>query len=116
MANVQYKPAKDLFIPQIRNPEPDALGIFHNRPKKSRKRSKGLNQGVFTDQFDINTEMSDLNIPAFLQHAYLNGMPPPKINSLREWQKDLIQSQDWRSNKNCIILVPTSGGKLLLLK
>lgn len=82
-------------------------------------------------------EMNELNIPPFLQHSYINGIPEPKITQLRDWQKQLFQRPEWlfsnssdqssldssqftdmKSKFNmsnigasAIVLVPTSGGK-----
>lgn len=40
-------------------------------------------------------EMTELHIPAFLQHAYLTGMPNPQITQLREWQVELFKHPFW---------------------
>ena len=100
----------NLFEPQIKNIEPDSLGIYHKQIKKKSKNNfliKKIN-------YLTNEEMTFLNIPNFLQHSYLNGLPLPKITKLREWQYELINSDNWRNGNNFIILIPTSGGKTLI--
>lgn len=111
---VRFRAPRDLMIPQIRNPEPDALGILHGKRRSSSKKKKKIIKQSTIDQpdmMDMDQTMTNLAIPSFLQHAYVNGLPPPKITSLRKWQKDLISLPEWKSGKNGIILVPTSGGK-----
>ncbi|OHT16165.1 DEAD/DEAH box helicase family protein [Tritrichomonas foetus] len=61
--------------------------------------------------FVSDEEMTILNIPPFLQHVYLSGIPEPPIKAFREWQHSLFSCQEWQEGKNTIILVPTSGGK-----
>ena len=58
-----------------------------------------------------NEQMTNLNIPDFLQHSYLNGLPPPIISSFRDWQAQLFSDERWKQGKSAIVLVPTSGGK-----
>ncbi|KAH0788441.1 DEAD/DEAH box helicase family protein [Histomonas meleagridis] len=59
----------------------------------------------------FNQEMESVGIPKFLQESYVKGDPPPAINSLRNWQYELFSNEDWKSEKNCVVLVPTAGGK-----
>ena len=79
---------------------PFPLTISDQPQKKKRK-----------GQLSTNSEMSELKIPKFLQHAYLNGIPEPAITNFREWQHDLFQRREWQEGQSAIILVPTSGGK-----
>ncbi|OHT02162.1 DEAD/DEAH box helicase family protein [Tritrichomonas foetus] len=58
-----------------------------------------------------NIQMNELNIPLFLQESYMLGRPPPEITTLRPWQIELFQKQEWKERRNCLILVPTAGGK-----
>jgi replicative superfamily II helicase len=58
--------------------------------------------------------MSDLLIPAPLQHSYLKGFPPPKITELRSWQRGLLSREEWKRHLSCVIVAPTSGGKTLI--
>ncbi|KAI5537241.1 plastid DNA replication [Trichomonas vaginalis G3] len=111
---VRFRAPRDMMIPQIRNPEADALGIIHGKKRSnSKKKKKIIKQSTIDqpDMLDMDQTMTDLSIPPFLQHAYVNGLPPPKIVKLRQWQRDLISSPEWKCGKNGIILVPTSGGK-----
>lgn len=88
-----------------------------SRERKSSKSKSKTNQKHYPRpqiDYSINDEMCDLNIPAFLQHSYINGIPPPAIDSLRSWQKGLLSRQEWTSNKNCVVVAPTSGGKTLI--
>ncbi|EAY18777.1 DEAD/DEAH box helicase family protein [Trichomonas vaginalis G3] len=64
--------------------------------------------------YDSTDEMDELMIPPFFQHALINGIPPPKITELRPWQKGLLATDDWKQNKSCIVVSPTSGGKTLI--
>ena len=67
-----------------------------------------------TSQYTPLNDISNSNIPSFLANSYLNGTPPPKITQLREWQRELLASHDWNEGKNCIVHVPTAGGKTLI--
>ena len=89
------------------------------KTRRKTKRKRG-NSKTFLKwkqrQIDPNTFISDeamtsLNIPPFLQHVYLSGIPETPIKSFREWQTKLFSSDEWKEGKNTIILVPTSGGK-----
>ena len=62
--------------------------------------------------FDTTDEMSDAMVPFFLQHAYLNSTP--KIQELRDWQKQLLMDERWQEGRNCVVVAPTSGGKTLI--
>lgn len=62
--------------------------------------------------YDTTDEFGDLLIPAFLQHIYLHADPP--ITALRDWQHQLLASQNWEEKKNCVAVAPTSGGKTLI--
>lgn len=57
----------------------------------------------------LNDQMESVEIPRFLQESYVNGTPP--IKCLRQWQYDLFSRKEWKNKENCIILVPTAGGK-----
>lgn len=57
------------------------------------------------------SEMDLVSIPKFLQESYLNGRPPPAITNLRPWQIELFQMKEWGQRQNCLVLVPTAGGK-----
>ncbi|KAK8875876.1 putative ATP-dependent RNA helicase ddx60 [Tritrichomonas musculus] len=88
----------------------------HKSKKKSRKILQQNNKGDKSAQkkYEVSQEFTDLGIPDFLQNSYLTGQPPPRITSLRPWQRDLISRPEWREQKrSAIILVPTSGGKTL---
>lgn len=61
------------------------------------------------NQKNVPTEMDIAQIPRFLQQSYLNGNP--QITKLRPWQIELFQMQEWRERRNCLVLVPTAGGK-----
>ena len=58
-----------------------------------------------------SSEMDKVQIPRFLQEAYLSGRPGPAITSLRPWQVDLFSMQQWQERRNCLVLVPTASGK-----
>jgi replicative superfamily II helicase len=60
------------------------------------------------------SEMDRLEIPAFLQERYTAGTPPPAITTLRPWQADLFDTQEWRERQNGLILIPTAGGKTVV--
>ncbi|KAH0785290.1 DEAD/DEAH box helicase family protein [Histomonas meleagridis] len=83
------------------------------RRKIERFRSPESGHRTTKEHYETNQDMTDVGIPPFLQNSYLQGTPPPKVTQLRPWQKELLLSDDWKSNKNAIILVPTSGGKTL---
>ena len=64
--------------------------------------------------YSTTEEMEKLLIPPSFQHLLINGIPPPKVNKLRQWQIDLISKIEWKSNKSCLCVAPTSGGKTLI--
>ena len=85
-------------------------------PKKKKKKNTKAFLKWKKRQIDPNTflhdeEMTRLNIPPFLQHVYLSGIPDNPISRFREWQKSLFERKEWQEGKNTIVLVPTSGGK-----
>ena len=84
-------------------------------PKKITKILRPIKQTERITPIEYKTlkEFSECGIPPFLQNSYLNGEPPPRITSLREWQKELFQRKEWKEKQSSIILVPTSGGKTL---
>jgi len=102
----------DKYIPQIRNPEPDALGQWHMFHSTKFLQKTQYNQKE--EKLVTNEAMSSLGIPPFLQHSYLNGMPPPAINCLRQWQNELFSKTVWRARKSVVVLAPTSGGKTMV--
>lgn len=84
--------------------------------KKPKKRgnpnyAKWKKRKIDPSTFVCDQEMANLKIPTFLQHAYLSGLPSPKITKFREWQANLFARSDWQEGKNAIVVVPTSGGK-----
>lgn len=108
------------------NAEEFSIGMSERQkaapPKKTgnQKKRKKKNNKAFINwkkrQIDPNTflhddEMTRLNIPPFLQHVYLSGIPDNPISKFRDWQRSLFETNEWKEGKNTIILVPTSGGK-----
>lgn len=84
----------------------------HSKAKKERAAKKHYPRPQI--DYSINDEMCDVYIPAFLQHSYINGNPPPVITTLRSWQRGLLSRQEWEKGKNCVVVAPTSGGKTLV--
>ena len=79
--------------------------------------SDNFESDLFSSQLSsqsVKDDMSMCRIPQFLRDNYLNGTPPPVINELHDWQKELLMSDNWLSGKNCIVHVPTAGGKTLI--
>lgn len=111
---LEVHPASDLVFGRCRS---DEFDISPNaRPPKrkiSKLRRNKKSDHIATEIYTTNEEMTALGVPKFLQNSYLNGWPAPRITALRDWQKDLISSTDWKENRNTIVLVPTSGGKTL---
>lgn len=64
--------------------------------------------------YKTTDDMSDMMIPPFLQHSYLNGTPPPVISELRPWQRAVLVRDEWTKGENCVIVAPTSGGKTVI--
>ena len=64
--------------------------------------------------FSTTEEMEDLMIPPFFQHNLINGVPPPCITKLRDWQKELLSRKEWQEKQSCVCVAPTSGGKTLI--
>lgn len=58
---------------------------------------------------NVESEMDLAGIPLFLQESYFKGNP--SITKLRPWQIELFQMQEWKERRNCLVLVPTAGGK-----
>ncbi|KAH0791825.1 DEAD/DEAH box helicase family protein [Histomonas meleagridis] len=79
--------------------------------KKTKKETTEQNKQEPID-YDTTDEMGNLLIPDFLQHSYIHGDPP--ITKLRDWQVDVLSTEDWSNKKNCVIVAPTSGGKTLV--
>jgi replicative superfamily II helicase len=90
-------------------PEPTKVSV---RKLRNRARNGGWRATIrLPATCQTTDEMTSLGVPDFLQHSYLSGLPPPSFTSLREWQKDLIKKDAWRSGRSVIVVVPTSGGK-----
>lgn len=90
-----------------------------HRSKKKRSNDKIYISGGFllsktNVDFDSTDEMDELMIPPFFQHSLINGIPPPKITQLRPWQKGLLSTDEWKEQKSCVVVSPTSGGKTLI--
>ena len=43
--------------------------------------------------------MEDILIPPFFQHNLIHGIPPPCITKLRDWQKELLSTEEWKQKK-----------------
>ncbi|OHS96685.1 Type III restriction enzyme, res subunit family protein [Tritrichomonas foetus] len=83
-------------------------------PRKIKKlRHTQKTERIIPIEYITNAEFTEARIPPFLQNSYLIGQPPPRITSLRDWQRDLFLSKEWKENRSSIVLVPTSGGKTL---
>jgi len=80
----------------------------------SRKRKKRFFFPKKSPNFLTNSEFSACFFPSFLQHSYLCGVSGPKIETLRLWQKELFLMEEWKNGRNCVVLVPTSGGKTMV--
>lgn len=98
-----------LISPEIGSKFPVPRG-----PKVSTSRDKPYKHHKNVIDYRTTDEMGDLDIPAFLQHSYLMGDPPPVIKQLRDWQKDLLSRKEWVQRQNCVSVAPTSGGKTLI--
>jgi replicative superfamily II helicase len=85
--------------------------IFPEQKKTKRRPPDSIRRPPPPPSLTINDEMTRLNIPDFLQHSYLTGLPPPVIAHLRQWQIDLITRPEFQDRRSAIVLVPTSGGK-----
>ena len=57
--------------------------------------------------------MDLLNIPRFIQNAFISGIPGPKITKFRDWQVSLFKNEQWKIGRNALIQVPTAGGKTI---
>ena len=96
-----------------------SIKVDGDAPKKARKKSarrlkflrKLAQKPKKPAEYTTDPEMTELGIPPFLQHCYLNGIPMPKITKLRDWQASLCRTESWKIGKSTFILVPTSGGK-----
>ncbi|EAY19016.1 DEAD/DEAH box helicase family protein [Trichomonas vaginalis G3] len=100
------------------SPEGVAISIKESKkkPRKLSKKQKDYLKSLFKKSiteidYETDSKMNELGIPAFLQHAYLTGKPEPKITQLRDWQENLWKTPSWQAQMNTIVLVPTSGGK-----
>ncbi|KAK8898678.1 putative ATP-dependent RNA helicase ddx60 [Tritrichomonas musculus] len=62
---------------------------------QSKPNSPQKEQTEVLQTLNTTPEMNNLRIPPFLQHAYLNGIPEPKITKLRDWQIQLFQRPEW---------------------
>ena len=85
---------------------------YHGNHKYTNKKPQNQKKSINDIDYDTTDEMGDLLIPAFLQHCYLHGDPP--IKTLRQWQHELLSKREWDDRKNCVAVVPTSGGKTLI--
>ena len=98
-----------------------SVGIKNETTKKPRKQRRFTKKQIeffrkiskkrAKRTYTTNEEMTELGIPDFLQDAYLNGTPPPKILKLRDWQRQLCLTPEWQNMESTVLLVPTSGGK-----
>jgi replicative superfamily II helicase len=95
--------------PEIDSMKSDDVTLSVIKPTESDQKEKPLSP----PEFLTDNEMSSLNIPAFLQHSYLTGTPPPAIQKLRDWQISLLSTPEFKDGRSGIILVPTSGGKTI---
>ena len=91
---------------QIIDNSPTINWIDDEDPLKENKENKQeIDVPCFTE------EMDSLEIPRFLQKSFLFGKPNPPISSLRDWQKQLFSSKEWKEKRNILIRIPTAGGK-----
>ena len=70
---------------------------FSSNTSPNSKKSFRFRKERYTEPEVLSTtpEMDQLNIPTFLQHVYINGIPEPKITKLRDWQVQLFQRPEW---------------------
>lgn len=113
------------FFFHILSKEPESSSVFemlnletinHQHTKKQIKKLRHASKKSekVIKEYHTCPEFTEVGIPPFLQNSYLMGTPPPRITSLRPWQKDLLSRPEWREEKrSAIVLVPTSGGKTL---
>ena len=83
-----------------------SANVSQKLARKSVKKKKTAKQIAFLKRLALRPkkpkeyktcdEMTALGIPDFLQHSYLTGLPMPQITELREWQKNLFLSEDWK--------------------
>lgn len=99
----KFTPPKDSIKQQ---PKPKS-----KKRKLSKTYLKWKERQIDPNTFLHDDDMTRLNIPPFLQHSYLSGIPNSPIKKLRPWQQSLFEKPEWKERQNSIILVPTSGGK-----
>jgi replicative superfamily II helicase len=98
---------------------PPFVDLLPVKPKQHQHKARQLRHlprlpAVAAPEYRTTQEMTDLDVPPFLQQSYVTGTPLPKITALREWQRQLLAERQWTSGGNAIVLVPTSGGKTLI--
>lgn len=52
---------------------------------------------------------SQFNLPGYLINHYRTKEKP--IKKFHEWQEKLFRDKRWKERKNCVIVIPTGGGK-----